>query len=580
MLRSRSVSSRRRLRSATSVLVIVLSLFVAAHASARPNGRVVVAGADGSARVTAIAAELRARGFEVVSEGAPSTGSGDAAASVRIEDDGSVLVITGGPGAERRETFPASDGDAILARRVAETIRAANDDTPVDTLAAPAPAPVPVPSPAPVPVPVPAPSPAPAPARTMASAGTWMLSLDDALPLLSIGGGAPLGTNRVLRVGDSGHAVKASPKPLSLDLAVANRFTIGGTLLFQYGHSNSIAGASIRAGYMFPLSDRLAFWPRAGVSFATSLDDDGSNVLATRTDVVLDARLVWTVTSTWALTLGPTVAIAVQHSATPAPVDSGPFFDPQHGTVFVTQPPSFSYPVDAPTRIGVAIGITGRLTEHDGDARDASGPEPRFFFGVERALPLFRYRVDSSSLPGDPPKTLADGGTTDVTTIVPQAPRFSLDVRVAGDVTVGLAGSVGYARSSASSASLVPKSDAPSVLAWSVAPRVGYRAVVTRQLAFWPRIGLAYTNASRQRADVATSLVSYHLGAGIEGFAVFSPVPGIGLLLGPTLEVPIAGARRTVTSDTDPVSGASKTRRDEQMIMAFGVSGGLVVSLP
>jgi hypothetical protein len=230
----------------------------------------------------------------------------------------------------------------------------------------------------------------------------------------------------------------------------------------------------------------------------------------------------------------------------------------------------------------VAIGITGRLTERDDDAPDASGPEPRFFFGIERALPLFRHRVDSSgsSTPGDVQKTRSDGGLTDVTTIVPQAPRLSVDVRVGDAVTVGVAGSIGYARMSESPASLIPNSSAPSVLSWAIAPRVGYRAVVSRHLAFWPRIGLAYTNATRERADLATSLVSYHFGATIEGFAVFSPVRGVGLLFGPTLELPITGARQSVTSETDAVLGTSKTRRDEQQITSVGRHRRVVVSLP
>ena len=308
------------------------------------------------------------------------------------------------------------------------------------------------------------------------------------------------------------------------------------------------------------------------------MDDASSNLNSSRTDVVLDARLVWTVTNAWALTIGPTLGVAVQKSRTAE--------TPSYGSLNVNAPASYSSPTDAPPRIGVAIGITGRLTQHADDEREASGPEPRFFFGVERAVPLFRYRADTASSGdkslADGPTTLADVGTVDVTSIVPQAPRFAFDVRVHDNVTVGLAASVGYARSSESTETLVPNSRAPSTVAFAVAPRVGYRAALSRRFAFWPRVGLTYLTAAHKRPDLE-KLVSYHLGADVDGFAVFSPVRGVGILFGPTLELPISGARRVVRvggSPLVPLTQGIVVTRVERDIFAVGLSAGLVVALP
>lgn len=142
MLRSRSVSSRRVLRSLAAVAVVVLSLSIASRASAATA--VSVAGPAGSARVTAIASELRARGFDVVIGEATQTAGSNA--TVRVSVDGSVLVaVRGAADGERRETFPAAEGDATLARRVAETIRASADVVGTDDSPTPAPRPSPPP---------------------------------------------------------------------------------------------------------------------------------------------------------------------------------------------------------------------------------------------------------------------------------------------------------------------------------------------------------------------------------------------------------------------------------------------------
>jgi hypothetical protein len=171
-----------------------------------------------------------------------------------------------------------------------------------------------------------------------------------------------------------------------------------------------------------------------------------------------------------------------------------------------------------------------------------------------------RLRLETTGEdPETSPALRADTGTADVTPITPQAPRLSFDARVGEHLTLGASGSIGYARSSVMVSSLAPGSTAPDVLAWSIAPRVGWRAPVSSMFALWPRVGLAYENASasRNRTDDVTgreSASNYHLGVDVDAFAVFSPIGGLGFVFGPTVELAVVGAKHVTTTEVT-VSG-------------------------
>jgi hypothetical protein len=355
----------------------------------------------------------------------------------------------------------------------------------------------------------------------------------------------------MLRIGDPTYGVGIAPKTLSFDVAVANRLTIGGTLLMQHGLNGSIAGGSVRVGYVIPLGDRLALWPRLGATHESTLDE-GSWPLNSRTDVTADARLVWMVSNSWALTIGPSLAVAVQSKR----------YEPLT---------SITSPENTPLRAGVAIGITGRIadgSEGQSDAGDAA--EPRFFLSVARALPLARYRVDMAIAGKDRegrefegPPARGDIGTVDATSIVPQSPQLAFDMCVGERLTVGAGGSFGYVRITERATDIVPTSGEPSTLAWTISPRVGLRSPVARTFALWPRLGLTYANASTKG-----NFLTYQFGADLDAFAVFSPVRGVGLLFGPSFEFPITGVRTVLT------------RRQDQAVMTLAMTAGLVVALP
>lgn len=67
-------------------------------------------------------------------------------------------------------------------------------------------------------------------------------------------------------------AVHSTPRA-GVDFTIIDRLTLGGSIALGFGFGNdtrpstTVFGVSPRAGYILPLTDMFAFWPRAGFSF-------------------------------------------------------------------------------------------------------------------------------------------------------------------------------------------------------------------------------------------------------------------------------------------------------------------------
>jgi len=383
-----------------------------------------------------------------------------------------------------------------------------------------------------------------------------------------MGGGSPLDSQSVFRVGDPTNGFRSSPKPVAFDVAASDGVTLGGFALAQGSKDYPVIGFGLRAGIVIPIASRLALWPRLGLTHVRATDKRPAWAFSSRTDVVLDARLAWIPDRDWALTVGPTLSFGIQRDGV------APSFDP----VTLAFPSAFDRPSALP-RIGVSAGITGFLS----DAQSASGSEavdtvePRFYLSVDRVVPFARYVKDTSNerLPGAD-ADVADGGFTDVTTLVPQAPRLAFDWRVRGPLTLGAAMSVGYVRVSSVSA-MVPSSTAPSTFSLAASPRVGLRIPFGRMTTFWPRVGVTYVNVSLWRNDFGT-LPAHHLGADLEALLAVRPVRRLAFLLGPSFGVPITGA---TTAFVTPAPGRPPSvRRVESTLLTIAFTAGLVAEIP
>jgi hypothetical protein len=111
---------------------------------------------------------------------------------------------------------------------------------------------------------------------------------------------------------------------LAFDWLPVQNLTLGGAawLYADLQATNSVGGTSTdqakltywgiapRVGYIIPLSDKLSFWPRAGVEFNEVSSSDGS-LSVTQFAVDLEAMLVISPWNHFGFTVGPTADIPI-----------------------------------------------------------------------------------------------------------------------------------------------------------------------------------------------------------------------------------------------------------------------------
>jgi len=313
-------------------------------------------------------------------------------------------------------------------------------------------------------------------------------------------------------------------------------------------------GGALRVGHILPLGEHLALWPHVGVAYAVTRDPDSSRHRRSRTDLVADLRLAWTPNGRWALTIGPSLSapLGVEQTLTTegvvgaceraGGVDCG---------ISMVEDPNRNI------RLAVSAGLTVRLDEEPASApRSERGRRSvRFLLGAERLVSLARYRAEKGGDAGD---EQLDLGLADTTSRFPSMPRLGFDVVLQEWLTLGAAANVGFVRTGRASSSFYPDSGTGSLVV-GLAPRVGGFLPATDWLAFWPRVGMTWV--------YSTGRSSYsHLGADIDAFLVFRPVEEVGLVVGPSLGLPL-------------IAGSEEVWEDPAKVLSVGVSGGLVLLL-
>ncbi len=120
--------------------------------------------------------------------------------------------------------------------------------------------------------------------------------------------------------------------------------------------------------------------------------------------------------------------------------------------------------------------------------------------------------------------------------------------------------------------------DLPSQFGFAFAPRFGGILPVSRVLAFWPRGGLTLHNVSTTIPGSSVTeeftMNEFGIALSFDPMLVFTPVPHVGLLLGPTVDIGLSGSIEDdrdgeVTGDDGPTLRHSN----------FGLVLGLAVFL-
>ncbi len=437
-------------------------------------------------------------------------------------------------------------------------------EPPRDAEAPPPPDPSPPPAPEPPPPIVIALPPvdverARSPIEDLSRRGSVLVSVESALPLFAVGGVAPLFPLNALQIGETGNV-----RPWSLDLALLDRFTVGGSVslahtltrdetrtgAFQQELASPPIGKlhynvlGVRAGYVVPLSSSVGLWPRVGVSHAISPQTQ-------ETAATVDVPVLWAVTPGWGLTVGASARVPFAQSEA-AGSDPG-------------------------KRIALSVSA-GLVAQLDPTARvDTTQVEEKWIFGVERLVQLLEYSATNITLGSSTSSTTSlDAGTIDLGGFRERS-RLALHRRVTGALTLGGAASAGFTRSTATT-DIVPSGRAPSTFELSLSPRAGLLVPITSFVDLWPRAGMTYASSSSQRPDVGEDLPAYHLAVDVEVYARVRLAHGVGLLFGPDLSAPLVGGSRLVVTGERVATGA-KVRAIDLTYFYASLSAGIVVAL-
>jgi hypothetical protein len=245
---------------------------------------------------------------------------------------------------------------------------------------------------------------------------------------------------------------------------------------------------------------------------------------------------------------------------------------------------------------GLVLGILAA----SGSARaQGFNEEGQFIFSLERFMPLFAYQ---SAKVAD-----GNGGTlsehTSTTSLLSNGiglfgtgglnpgnggaayniPRLAFDYKFPMRLTVG--GSVfaeftfGSGDSAVNRNGVEVDTPGPTYTLFGFAPRVGYILSFNDTFAFWPRGGIEFLslNVKTPTADnpnVSDSTTYSQWALDLEGMFVITPLPHVGITVGPVVDIPISG------SASQTAAGSGVTVSNNLTLFHIGATAGLLVYLP
>lgn len=164
-------------------------------------------------------------------------------------------------------------------------------------------------------------------------------------------------------------------------------------------------------------------------------------------------------------------------------------------------------------------------------------------------------------------------------------PRLSVDYFVTDGLNVG--GSLGLVITNGEVENTVAgsgaTSDLPSVTAFAFAPRVGYLYMFNETLGIWPRGGFTFVHQSTSsESSVGQTVVENEVSTNlwdlnIEGMLVITPVDNFAFVVGPVLDIGIAGSSSFEQSHkSGPAIPLSPNIDLDSKLTNFGLAAGLL----
>jgi len=213
--------------------------------------------------------------------------------------------------------------------------------------------------------------------------------------------------------------------------------------------------------------------------------------------------------------------------------------------------------------LSAAVCFCGAMAASTAHAADPLGKQGQFAIGAER---LFGYVHSSVSYDDNLETTETNNRFSLLSNSVRgfgnvyNTPRLTVDYFVIDRLSVGLG--LGYATVSGSTEAGAGgtrvERDTGSRSAFLFSARAGYAFMFTDIIGFWPRAGLTYVTNGFTDPDDNTARES-DWALSFEGQLVVTPLPHVMLLIGPTVDVGIAGSRSAEFANTETSVDRSST---------------------
>lgn len=236
----------------------------------------------------------------------------------------------------------------------------------------------------------------------------------------------------------------------------------------------------------------------------------------------------------------------------------------------------------------VTMGVVGLFSAsaHAGDKLSDAGT---LIVSAERISPLIAYNNTSTKRTELGTEITETSTSTTMSllanpspTTVYNVPRLAFDYSVGGGLTVGGAVTLFFtlsAEDETKTGSRSQSNDAGKTTVLGIAPRIGYVLPLGEVVAFWPRLGFSYIHAKYETPERTTlgvtssSSASFgQWGLHVEPMFVIAPVRHFAFTLGPVVDLPLSGTRKTETTT------GSTTRSEERDAsqLHIGLTAGLL----
>jgi hypothetical protein len=246
----------------------------------------------------------------------------------------------------------------------------------------------------------------------------------------------------------------------------------------------------------------------------------------------------------------------------------------------------------------VCVLLTSSLSH--AQARTGFGERGQFIVSADRLMPLFSFtHVSQDQQPLAPgTKTVTtyneaaisllwgssspDDGSAPPQTSFFTVPRVGFDYVIAPNVTVGgdliifftLAGNSGIDTTPNGGATSTVSTGNPSSFIFGIAPRGGYILRLTDLFSLWLRGGVSYYVATSKTSatgpTVTTSANQFALD--LDPQLVITPIPHLGVTLGLTADLPVAGGHSVDTQNNNVSASTSAS----SSVLFFGITTGLL----